>query len=65
MSVNNGGAGREDPDAVLLKATKVYSNSEKAKTENAAEPDIKKIRRVNKPRQWLINSQTMENNKQD
>ena len=37
MSVNNGGAGREDPDAVLLKATKVYSNSEKAKTENAAE----------------------------
>ena len=34
--VNNGGAGREDPDAVLLKS-KVYSNSEKVKKKQKAQ----------------------------
>ena len=36
LFVSNSGAGREDPDAVLLKSTKVYSNSKKVEKKQKA-----------------------------
>jgi len=54
VSVSNGGAGREDPDADFLKFKKVYSKrkNRRAWTKGAAEPDLKNT--------WLMIKQDCE-----
>jgi len=39
----SGVVGREDPDAELKEKHKVYSRKHKARTKNAAEPDMKNL----------------------